>query len=142
MGEFIRRSTYQLSSYKMDFKILLICSFLIFPDLFCQASNIQEIEVVTADCENCGMTFLGELSVKVCGQGPAPSICCVVANIDNDDDNFEEGAIDVFSGNDLKECYNFDLGNVVSPDQFSKFFFSNIVILSKIGQCLNLYVLI
>ena len=44
----------------------------------------------------------------------------MVANIDNDDDNFEEGAIDIFTGNDLKECNNFDLGNVVSPDQFSK----------------------
>ena len=38
----------------------------------------------------------------------------------NDDDNFEEGAIDIFTGNDLKECNNFELGNVVSPDQFSK----------------------
>ena len=57
---------------------------------------------------------------QVCGQGQAPTICCVVANIDNDDDNFEEGATDIFTGNDLKECNNFDLGNVVSPDQFSK----------------------
>ena len=44
----------------------------------------------------------------------------MVANIDNDDDNFEEGAIDIFTGIDLKECNNFDLGNVASPDQFSK----------------------
>merc|ERR1712029_175504 len=102
----------------MDLKSLLLFSLLIFPEL-CYGSIVKEIEVVTASCENCGMTFLGELSVKICGQGQAPSICCVVANIDNDDDNFEEGATDVFTGNDLKECNNFDLGNVVSPDQFS-----------------------
>merc|ERR1711956_145648 len=103
---------------KMDFKNVLFFALLIFPEI-CFGSNLKEIEVVTASCENCGMTFLGELSVKVCGQGQAPTICCVVANIDNDDDNFEEGAIDMFTGNDLKECNNFDLGNVVSPDQFS-----------------------
>merc|ERR1712008_578060 len=84
---------------KMDYKNVLFFALLIFPEI-CFGSNLKEIEVVTASCENCGMTFLGELSVKVCGQGQAPTICCVVANIDNDDDNFE-------------------LGNVVSPDQFS-----------------------
>merc|ERR1712203_116058 len=97
---------------KMDFKYGLFFALLIFPEM-CFASNLKEIEVVTASCENCGMTFLGELSVKVCGQGQAPTICCVVANIDNDDDNFEEGAIDIFTGNDLKECNNFDLGNLL-----------------------------
>ena len=49
---------------KMDFKNVLFFALLIFPEI-CLGSNLKEIEVVTASCENCGMTFLGELSVKV-----------------------------------------------------------------------------
>ena len=49
---------------KMDFKTVLFFAMLIFPEI-CFGSNLKEIEVVTASCENCGMTFLGELSVKV-----------------------------------------------------------------------------
>merc|ERR1712109_322255 len=87
---------------------------------FCCGANIREIHVKTADCDGCGMTFLGQLSIKVCGQGQSPAICCVAANLDDSDsNNFEEGNEDVFQGKDLKECENFDLGNVVSADQFS-----------------------
>merc|ERR1712018_466724 len=82
-------------------------------------SYINEIRTYTADCSDCGMTFLGELSVKVCGKGPAPAVCCVASNLDNTNDNFNEGMEDIFTGIDLRECYNFDMGNVSSAADFS-----------------------
>lgn len=68
-----------------SFALLALC--------FCltNADSIREIRVKTADCDQCGMTFLGELSVKVCGQGPG--ICCVATNLDNSSDNFIEGQV-------------------------------------------------
>merc|ERR1711981_482012 len=81
-------------------------------------SIIREIRIKTSNCADCGMTFLGELSVKVCGQGMPPALCCVTPNLDNREENFTEGKTDIFSGVDLKECYNFDMGNVEQTSDF------------------------
>merc|ERR1719225_562680 len=67
----------------MNLKTFILFAVLIFPDI-CFGANIREIHVKTADCDGCGMTFLGELSIKVCAQGQSPAICCVAANLDND----------------------------------------------------------
>merc|ERR1712242_194723 len=53
-----------------------------------------------------------------CGQGPAPAKCCVAANLDNSENNFEQGQTDIFDGVALRECYNFDMGNVSSAQDF------------------------
>merc|ERR1711983_502438 len=94
--------------------------------IFCisatHANFIAEIRTQTANCADCGMTFLGELSIKVCGKGPAPAVCCVASNLDNTEDNFNEGMEDIFTGVDLRECYNFDLGQIASADDFCKNF--------------------
>jgi len=97
---------------------------LIILTIFCisvtHATFVAEIRTLTANCADCGMTFLGELSIKVCGKGPAPSVCCVASNLDNTEDNFNEGMEDIFTGVDLRECYNFDLGQIASEADFCK----------------------
>lgn len=40
-------------------------------------------------------------------------ICCVVIDLDNGNSNFNEGALDAFSGPDeIRECFNFNIGSV------------------------------
>merc|ERR1712045_981000 len=104
---------------KMSFRIVAILAISAILVNFSIGSYINEIRTYTASCADCGMTFLGELSVKVCAKGPAPAICCVASNLDNAADNFNEGMEDIFTGIDLRECYNFDLGNVSSSNDFS-----------------------
>jgi hypothetical protein len=44
----------------------------------------------------------------------------VAVNLGNSQENFVEGHLDIFSGADLGECYNFDVGTVATADQFGK----------------------
>ena len=63
--------------------------------------------------------------LQVCGQGSAPAVCCVAVNLGNSQENFIEGQLDIFSGGDLGECYNFEVGTLASSDQFGKGTFIN-----------------
>ena len=95
------------------------------------ANHVRRIEVMTSDCEDCGMSILGQLSVKVwlfslqlifcifyyfslkylqlCGNGPGQ--CCVAENLDNFfSDDFNRGELSSFEGSTLGECNGFDLG--------------------------------
>ena len=52
-------------------------------------------------------------------------MCCVAVNLGNSQENFIEGQLDIFSGGDLGECYNFEVGTLASSDQFGKGTFIN-----------------
>jgi hypothetical protein len=45
-------------------------------------------------------------------------VCCVAVNLGNSQENFLEGRLDIFTGGDLGECYNFEVGAVETEDQF------------------------
>ena len=66
------------------------------------------------------LTFFWSFTLQICGQGPAPAVCCVAVNLGNSEENFIEGKLDIFSGGDLGECYNFDVGAISTSDQFGK----------------------
>ena len=55
---------------------------------------------------------------QICGQGTPPAVCCVAVNLGNSQENFLEGMLDIFTGGDLGECYNFEVGAVETEDQF------------------------
>jgi len=78
--------------------------------------KIQKISTLTSICEDCDMTLLGQVNVKVCGGVPGSS-CCSVVNIgDFDNGRFNQGVIDDFAGkHQLEDCYNYDLAKVSSP---------------------------
>lgn len=76
------------------------------------AANSEKIQAIltrTADCFTCGMTF-GNLGIQICGEN-----CCSVQALDNSDLNFDAGTIDIFTGADLLECEQFNLGNFDDP---------------------------
>jgi len=80
-------------------------------------TSLFEIDIFTSDCQDCGMpSFLGELSVKVCGKGAAPNECCVAPNIHNSQTNWQEGKLDIFTGVELGECFRFNMGHISSAD--------------------------
>ena len=58
----------------MNLKTFILFAVLIFPDI-CFGDNIREIHVKTADCDGCGMTFLGQLSIKVLTISISSFIC-------------------------------------------------------------------
>ena len=113
--------------------VLLLASSTLFHTIL--ANHVRRIEVLTSDCEDCGMSILGQLSVKVlkpfsqssflfflyfflrlslkylqlCGNGPGQ--CCVAENLDNIfSDDFNRGELSSFDGSTLGECNGFDLG--------------------------------
>merc|ERR1711915_585365 len=73
--------------------------------------TIQRISILTSDCENCGMTLLGQVNLKICGGAPEP--CCSIVNIaDFDSDMFNEGQIDNYTGEyQLEGCFNYNLSS-------------------------------
>merc|ERR1712150_8214 len=73
-------------------------------------NTVRQIDVKTSDCDECGMTFLGQLSAKLCGSGPGA--CCVAENLDNIfGDDFNTGELSSFTGSNIGECNGFDLGS-------------------------------
>lgn len=76
--------------------------------------TIQRISILTSDCENCGMTILGQVNLKICGGSPEP--CCSVVNIGDFDSNmFNEGVIDNYTGDhQLEDCFNYSLDKITN----------------------------
>ena len=73
-------------------------------------------------CPTQPLSFL--VNNQVCGQNNYDSLgglCCVAVNLDNNENNFEEGELDVFSGpSQLGECYDFQMGTLDSNDDVCK----------------------
>merc|ERR1719234_904891 len=44
--------------------------------------TIQKVSLRPSECNNCGMTALGQLNLKICG-GTLPEVCCSIVNIAN-----------------------------------------------------------
>merc|ERR1712029_709226 len=80
--------------------------------------TIQRISILTSDCENCGMTLLGQFNLKICGGDPEP--CCSIVNIaDFDSEMFNEGQIDNYTGEyQLEGCFNYNLSGINSAAGF------------------------
>ena len=105
---------------------LLICQ--IITSIFAE-DILRQIDVKTGDCEDCGMSQFGDISIKVtsihhpkftknwvlstfqlCGSGPLA--CCITGDLDNAFENdFNQGSLSSFSGNNLGECNGFDMGD-------------------------------
>jgi len=103
---------------KLEAKMRLsIFFFVLGSSLLVNGDHLHEVSILTG---NDGMAaFFGQLSVKICSKNaPVPSICCVAAHIGGDH-KFKENRLEVFGGDDLKECYNFDMGTVNSVDDIS-----------------------
>merc|ERR1719468_1490502 len=81
--------------------------------------TIQRVSILTSDCENCGMTLLGQVNLKICGG--VPEACCSVVNIGNFDSGmFNEGQIDNYSGGHMLEgCFNYNLSNASSASDMT-----------------------
>merc|ERR1711887_174232 len=79
--------------------------------------TIQRISILTSNCENCDMTLLGQINLKICGGSPEP--CCSIVNIaDFDSEMFNQGQIDNYVGDhQLEDCYNYKLDKISSADQ-------------------------
>ena len=64
---------------------------------------IQALYVVTSNEADAGMSVFGEIDLVICSWGD----CCLIDNLDSNKDDFESGATDVFTGDDLQGCTNF-----------------------------------
>ena len=51
----------------------------------------------------------------------------MAVNLDNGQDNFEPGQVDIFGGVALGECYQFELGTITDISNFGKFFVGKIL---------------
>ena len=79
--------------------------------------TIQKVSLRPSECNNCGMTSLGQLNLKICG-GSLPEVCCSIVNIANFD-NVNEGIVYDYSGEHmLEDCWNYSLLAVDTIDQF------------------------
>merc|ERR1712142_161432 len=79
--------------------------------------SIQKVSLRPSECNNCGMTALGQLNLKICG-GSLPERCCSIVNLANYD-NINEGIIyDYMGEHELEDCWNYSLQGVDSIDQF------------------------
>ena len=78
---------------------------------------IQKVSLRPSECNNCGMTSLGQLNLKICG-GSLPELCCSIVNIANFE-NINEGIVYDYSGEHmLEDCWNYSLQAVNTIDQF------------------------
>merc|ERR1719348_2775962 len=79
--------------------------------------TIQRISILTSNCENCDMTLLGQVNLKICGGSPEP--CCSIVNIaDFDSEMFNQGQIDNYVGDhQLEDCYNYNLDKISKSAQ-------------------------
>ena len=63
--------------------------------------------------------YLGQVNLKICGGSPEP--CCSVVNIGNfDNGNFNEGAIDDYTGgHELESCFHYNLTTASSASDLT-----------------------
>eukprot|EP00095_Tigriopus_kingsejongensis_P004692 maker-scaffold858_size87625-snap-gene-0.14 protein:Tk04692 transcript:maker-scaffold858_size87625-snap-gene-0.14-mRNA-1 annotation:"p pilus assembly cpx signaling periplasmic inhibitor zinc-resistance associated protein" len=73
--------------------------------------TIQEIWVQTADCSDCGMTSLGHISAKICGN----NTCCFSGKLYG---RFNVGAFDVFAGSEIGECDHYQIESFGDEGQY------------------------
>merc|ERR1719192_994627 len=67
--------------------------------------TIQKVSLRPSECNNCGMTSLGQLNLKICG-GSLPEVCSSIVNIANFE-NVNEGIVYDYSGeHELEACWN------------------------------------
>merc|ERR1719373_1111882 len=79
--------------------------------------TITRVSLQPSDCENCGMTALGQVNLKICGGSSEP--CCAIVNI-ADFHSVDEGQIYDYTGdNGLEDCHRYSLNNVVTVDDLS-----------------------
>jgi len=82
------------------------------------SDQLVEIDTLTADCDNCGMTsdLVGRVSLQVCGRADV-NPCCVAQQLDNGPFDFQEGQQDQFSGpTGVGSCWLYELGDVQFSD--------------------------
>merc|ERR1712168_1105096 len=80
------------------------------------AERVRRGEILTSDCNGCGMsTTFSDLDLRICGLRSGLK-CCTAEELDNGvfTDNFQPGVVDSFEGDELGECENFDIGSVSS----------------------------
>jgi len=78
--------------------------------------TIQRVSTLTSTCQDCGMTILGQVNVKICGGAPGWPCCSIVNMAGFKEGFFTEGQIDDFSGDDmLEDCYNYSLSQLSNP---------------------------
>lgn len=73
--------------------------------------TIKEIWIQTAECNSCGMTKLGHIAAKVCGQ----SECCFTDTLPG---RYNTGSIDFLDGPDIGECDAFEIQNMGENAEF------------------------
>lgn len=96
--------------------------------------NIERVSLLPSNCNNCGMTALGQVNIKVrkwylsrsfhfafhfqiCGSSGEP--CCGIVNI-ADFRSIQEGQIYDFTGDEgLEDCYRFPLDKVNAVEDFT-----------------------
>ena len=66
--------------------------------------NITEIQIKTSSSVFAGMTY-GHIDLVICGSYD----CCLIERLESSNDDFNQGAIDDFVGEDLQGCQNFGL---------------------------------
>jgi len=72
---------------------------------------INRISLRPSECNNCGMTALGQLNVKVCGGAPGNN-CCAAVNIANFENLYEGSVYDFTGQHELEDCFDFSLQKV------------------------------
>ena len=87
--------------YSLIMKLFMFLAYLV--TISVAQDRVAEILMLTKDCDYCGMTFTGTVSVKVCGNMD----CCYTPWLTG---SFNEGQYDVWSGpSQLGECSNYNL---------------------------------
>ena len=78
--------------------------------------QINRISFRPSECNNCGMTALGQVNMKICGG--SPDLCCGVVNIANFENVNEGGVYDYAGEHELEDCFQYSLQRVNTIDQF------------------------
>jgi len=100
---------------KMAKLLGIVLTIFFFVDCSMSIGFITRISTRPSECNNCGMTPLGQLSFKICGG--VPEACCAVVDIANGD-GMNEGTTYSFTGeHELLDCFNYSLTRVNTVDQ-------------------------
>jgi len=73
------------------------------------------VKIYLIECNNCGMTTLGRINIKLCGGGP--TACCGIVDLGTYG-NFQQGSIHQFEGAELQTCNNYHLTNIDNIEEF------------------------
>jgi hypothetical protein len=84
----------------IKFNLILLLVFVI----GINAGKIIQLQSLTSRDADAEMN--GELDLVVCA---GTFGCCLITTLDNEYDNFESGVLDVFAGQYLQGCFNFEV---------------------------------